>query len=215
MTGTKVHTASTEPQKARQTSSASERTASSADTERFRHSVRSSSNNSGANNSGSREKKEQTSETDTSQQLSQTPSPHQTTGDAILRGLQGSQSAPAATGAMAKPDADAAQNIVDRILVSTHTADGSNEIRIQLKEDILQGTEIRLNKTEGHLSVALVTNDTNSHAFLASHKHGLQEQLCKNFDNRVDVQLIFDEQGEPHDGRSRQQRNLYDEIEDS
>lgn len=215
MTGTKVHTAASKPQKTRQPCSASERTASSADTERFRNGVHSSGNNSGADNSRSRKNEEQNSDPDTDQNNSQTAVPHQTAGDAILRGLQGSHSTPAATGAMPKPDVDTAQNIVDRILVSTHTADGSNEIRIQLKEDILQGTEIRLTKTEGHLSVALVTHDSSSHAFLASHKHGLQEQLCKNFDNRVDVQLIFDEQGEPHDGRSRQQRNLYDEIEDS
>jgi len=210
MTGTKVRASSTETSQPQRTGSTPERQAEAAEAERFRNGVRSAKNTPQDN-----PEKEQKRDTETHSEVQLPAADRQTAGDAILRGLHQQRTQPQTAGAPQKADFDTAQNIVDRILVSTHTADGSNEIRIQLKEDILQGTEIRLVKNEGHLSIALVTNDSSSHAFLASHKHTLQEQLYRNISGSVDVQLIFEEQGEPQDGRSRQQRNLYDELENS
>lgn len=134
--------------------------------------------------------------------------PQFATGDSILRAMQGTAKADT------KPAADVQQTtdaLVDRILVSADKADGTSEVRIRLRDDILPGTEITIRRDADSVHVNLVTTDTSSHAFLNEHRQGLEMQLAQKLEGKVSVGLSYDE----HDGRSRQQRNLYDEQEQS
>lgn len=134
--------------------------------------------------------------------------PQFATGDSILRAMQGTAKADTKPVAEVQQKTDA---LVDRILVSADKVEGTSEVRIRLRDDILPGTEITIRRDAESVHVNLVTTDNSAHAFLNEHRQGLETQLAQRMEGKVTVELSYDE----HDGRSRQQRNLYDEQEQS
>lgn len=143
----------------------------------------------------------------------------QTTGDSILgsflkeKNIDGSQSV-----TNEKPPVninEIAEKIADRILISTQNPDGSNEIRIQVKQDILPDTEIQITKTGDQININFITSSNESMDLLNTHTETLFQNLNNRLDEKVTIQINSSESsGQDSDGRSRQQRNLYEEMEE-
>lgn len=139
-------------------------------------------------------------------------------GDAILQGM--SRAAPAAVqdaAAMAGPSLDnVVQQIADKILVSDPgTSGGVREVRIMLKESALPGTEIRILQEAGKLQVQFRTDNTRVQEMLLQNQSSLQTLLSERLEKHdVVVDVAMDSRSQDtNDGRSRQQRNLQEEIE--
>ncbi|MCG8453486.1 MAG: hypothetical protein MI717_09945, partial [Spirochaetales bacterium] len=127
-----------------------------------------------------------------------------TMGDAILQGMLGDAKAEALA---PKTDAERIDSMVDRILVSADKAD--KEVRIQLKDSILPGTEIRMTRDDAGLKLQLVTTHQSSMNFLTEHRDNLQQTLAQKLSTDVQVDLNYQEGG---DGRSRERRDMYEEM---
>lgn len=152
----------------------------------------------------------------------------QNAGEAILGMLQQNHQSNDVTKVQAAKSAqmisDIAEKIVDRILVSnTSLNNNKDEVRLLLKNTVLPETEVRISRHGGQLEIQLVTKDTDAYRLLNERADGLQHFLKERLrNNEVNVRLQFDEagaeagnnhSGRDSDGRSRQQRNLADEIE--
>jgi len=162
-------------------------------------------------------------------------------GDAILAGvgsLGGTPSGPLnpappapvagpATMGTAASTAEVAQQIVDRILLSEGTAEGGQEVRISLRQEVLANTEIRIVRTETDLTVSLISDDGVSLSVLTKAQDALVDRLTTALsaggrDLTVRVAVLENgaqavtggeaSHGEHGQGRSRQHRNLYDEM---
>lgn len=103
--------------------------------------------------------------------------------------------------------------IADRILIAQPDANGDAEIRIQIKQDIMPDTEVRITKTGEGIKIDFISMSDDSLRLLNQHVDALSQNLNVRFDGKVVVQVNSGDfsQGN-NDGRSRQQRNLYDEI---
>jgi type III secretion system needle length determinant len=108
---------------------------------------------------------------------------------------------------------DVTRAIADKLLVSESSLSGKEEIRIVLKETVLPATEVRISKEGGRLGVELITASEDAFRMLSSEKINLEQRLMDRLNDSVSVQVRFNEtdQGD-NQGRSRQQRNLYDET---
>jgi type III secretion system needle length determinant len=131
-------------------------------------------------------------------------------GAAILRGLLGPEAEPAE--ALSGPDDSegrlkALSEIADRLLVSES---GNKEIRIQLKESLLPGTELRLTLQDGSVGVSFVCHNEQSALFLERHRRDLERRLADRLGGPAEVR-VSQETAEDHDGRSRGRRDLYAE----
>ena len=163
-------------------------------------------------------------------------------GEAILAGLMGGvkeqQAAAPVSGpdTMPRIDSELTGKLVDRILVSAADSKGAPEVRISLREDILPGTEIRIQRQpDGGVAVQFVTNDVRAEQMLASRQlTDLQNVLVQNLQVEVRVTTIRTDgsmsadagtsgqqgqqgrgggQDQPQDGRSRQ-HDLFDGMKD-
>jgi type III secretion system needle length determinant len=128
----------------------------------------------------------------------------------------GTTAASAAAQAAAPNPAEKLDGLVDRILVSTPKPGEAQEIRITLNNDLLPGTEVRMSRADGELKVEFVVDKADSGRFLQTSRDDLSNRLANKLSDSVEVKLTYKEDhsgGESQDGRSRQQRNLYDEME--
>lgn len=153
------------------------------------------------------------------------PAAAEVAGDALLRSLFGHRPAPAAAGddhqpTAARTDVSRLMNeIADRVLVSDASLDSSRrEVRIQLRADVLPDTEVRIaRRDDGGLVVQLVTTSPESEGVLADQRSGLQERLASRLNAAVEVEVSgpssSSSHGQPDDGRSRDRRNILDELE--
>lgn len=112
---------------------------------------------------------------------------------------------PAGAGAVSLEGAAAA--IAQRILVSDPDLGRGLEVRIELKQDILPGTEIRISRDAHGLSVQLVTANENSRAFLQDNQGGLVRHLQDRLQDPVQVTVRmenhgFAEKGAPPPGQA-------------
>ncbi|WDE08637.1 hypothetical protein SG34_032485 [Thalassomonas viridans] len=92
----------------------------------------------------------------------------------------------------------------------TTLSSGEKSIHLQLKEQLLPGTSITVERSNGILSIVIRTNQEQSFALLEAHKEQLMKQLEQRYDHET-VQLEFFNDSESEDERSRQQRDLYEE----
>ena len=121
----------------------------------------------------------------------------------------------AQTAETAAPSGDApdlgalAEKLVERILVSG--PDGGHEIRLTLGNDVLPGTEIRLQRgSDGVLSVHLATDNAASFQTLVGAQESLKARL-ESFEKDVRVEVVSERgeaEAENGDGR-RQSRGEY------
>lgn len=138
-------------------------------------------------------------------------------GDQILRGLLGG-------GASAEADkkqrssigdriSEIAQRLADRILVSDPSKTGDSEVRIHLRDAVLQGSEITFRHDQGQLIVAFNVPTSGMQDQLLQQTGNLQQQLeTRLHENvRVEVNVQADSSGSQGEGRSRNQRDIIDE----
>lgn len=145
-------------------------------------------------------------------------------GDAILQSIRPAEQAPVAPAAPASTEtrvAALAEQVAERILVSDPSQAGQREVRVLLKDDVLPQTEVRISRQDGEVRIEFVTQSSDSYALLAEHQSDLQSRLSQRLDQQpVTVALTHSgsdasrEQGQP-DGRSRNRRDLYDELQDN
>ncbi len=109
-----------------------------------------------------------------------------------------------------------ARQIADRVLVSDPAlTGGAQEVRIMIKDSVLPGTEVRITRQGGELRVALTTVSPDSYALLNEHRNALQDRLTSRLtDYQVRVEVSYNDRNGDQQGRSRQQRNLYEEMEE-
>lgn len=97
------------------------------------------------------------------------------------------------------------QKMADQIHVSSKDAVNGAEIRISLKDNVLPGTEVRIHRHGGELTVTLNTTSAETNNFLAQHEASLQKTLADRFGNEK-VQVNINMSGgdnQENDGRSR------------
>lgn len=107
-------------------------------------------------------------------------------------------------------EVDAAlQKLATQIQVSAKDALNGAEVRITLKDSVLPGTEIRIQRHAGELTITMNTTSAEAGNFLAAHEANLQRILAERFSNdkvQVNVNLSNgDNQDQEQDGRSRNQ----------
>lgn len=147
--------------------------------------------------------------------------PEPALGDAILLGLTRAQPSQPVTPPAGQVHADLnriIQQIADKILVTDPSQSGGlREVRIQLKESALPGTEVRILQQDGKLRVQFHTEDQRVLETLMKNQTGLQGVLNERLprhDVIVEVAMDAGGDGQPQDGRSRQQRDLKAEAEE-
>lgn len=111
----------------------------------------------------------------------------------------------------------ALQKLADQIQVSAKNAANGAEVRITLKDSILPGTEIRIQRQGGELTVVMNTSSAEAGNFLAQHEASLQKMLSERFSNdRVQVNInMSGGDNQDTDGRSRNQYAAEDNDQDS
>ncbi|WP_299732812.1 type III secretion HpaP family protein [uncultured Endozoicomonas sp.] len=105
-------------------------------------------------------------------------------------------------------EVEAALNkLADQIKVSAKDAINGAEVRISMKDSVLPGTEIRIQRGAGELTVTMNTSSAEAGNFLAQHEAGLQKLLADRFSNdRVQVNVnLAGSNNQDTDGRSRNQ----------
>ncbi|WP_067520320.1 type III secretion HpaP family protein [Endozoicomonas ascidiicola] len=97
--------------------------------------------------------------------------------------------------------------LADQIKVSAKDAINGAEVRITMKDSVLPGTEIRIQRNAGELTVTMNTSSAEAGNFLAQHEAGLQKLLADRFSNdRVQVNVnLAGSNNQDADGRSRNQ----------
>ncbi|MCB1804799.1 MAG: hypothetical protein KDJ99_06510 [Candidatus Competibacteraceae bacterium] len=136
-------------------------------------------------------------------------------GDQILQGMlsqtvvsdQAVSKQSAATG---DHIAELANRLAERVLVSDRSVSTDSTVHIQLRDSVLAGSEITLNRDQGQLVVSFNVSDAAVGQQLHSHTDDLQRQLSDKIKEPVSIQVnvgsnTADSGG---DGRSRNQRDL-------
>jgi type III secretion system needle length determinant len=154
-------------------------------------------------------------------------------GNAMLHNMQ-PKSAVDETAPVEPPSApnsslsDMVQQVADRILVGDSGDTGQPEVRIMLKNEVLDGTEVRISENAGAYEITFVADNKDVENFLANRQEQISTALGEKLDREIKVAVTDrdgtpnqsgDErgrqqgQGQPDDGRSRNQRSVQDERE--
>lgn len=109
-----------------------------------------------------------------------------------------------------------ADRLAERILVSDRTHTTDSEVRIQLRESVLPGTEITLRHDQGQLVVTFNVAQADTAGLLAPQTDDLQRALTNKLNESVRIEVNVSSQdsggqGSPGDGRSRNRRDPRDE----
>lgn len=140
-------------------------------------------------------------------------------GDAILQSLQTQAPFAPSPETVEAPHAAAEtlnermQKFAAKVLVAD-PGSGLREVRITLNKSFLAGAEIRIRHDQGRLNIDLVATTADSQRFLNSHRSELQQTLQERLHDEVAVHVQLSDSnhhGQQNDGRSRQQRNVYEE----
>ena len=111
----------------------------------------------------------------------------------------------------------AVQKLADQIQVSAKDAVNGAEVRISLKNSVIPGTEIRIQRMGGELTVTMNTTSAEAGNFLAQHEASLQKMLAERFSNdKVQVNInMSGGDNQDTDGRSRNQYVAEDDDQNS
>lgn len=123
---------------------------------------------------------------------------------------------------------DVVQQVADRILVGESSETGQAEVRITLKDSVLDGTEIRVTENAGAYEITFVADNKDIETFLANRQEQIATSLGEKLDKEIKVAVTDRDgtpnqqgddrgrqnQGQPGDGRSRNQRSVEDEREE-
>jgi len=170
---------------------------------------------------------------DKPKQRSDEPEPLATPGNAMLDSLQPTSTVEE-TATVERPSApdtslsDMVQQVADRILVGDSGDTGQPEVRIMLKNEVLDGTEIRISENAGAYEVTFVADNKDIENFLANRQEQISTALGERLDREIRVAVTDRDgtpnqsgdqrgrdgqqgQGQPDDGRSRNRRSVQDE----
>ena len=116
--------------------------------------------------------------------------------------------------------AELAEQVADRILVSTPDSSAPGEVRISLKQSILDGSEVRIFREGGELEVVFVARTESAQRLLVDIREQFQQKLGERLqDQRVHVEIEAPDRGgasgEDNRGRSRQQYVRPDDPSDA
>ena len=153
--------------------------------------------------------------------------PEPPTGDRILQGLLGQPAQPT-TPFLDQPASpvsssdrihqvdELADQLAQRILVSDRTHTTDSEVRIQLRDTVLQGTEIIIRRDQGQLVVNFNVTDAYVAQQLSPRTNDLQQALSTKLDTSVRIEVNVSSQdtggqGSSGDGRSRNRRDPNEE----
>ncbi|MCZ0943168.1 MAG: hypothetical protein OXJ53_08940, partial [Gammaproteobacteria bacterium] len=106
---------------------------------------------------------------------------------------------------------EAARQIADRILVSSPSGASDGEVRIQLKQTVLEGSDVRLFREQGELKIVIVAQNEFVQRFLSDNQaHMLRELGGRLTDERIQLEVEQAERSgeseqQGNEGRSRQQ----------
>lgn len=112
------------------------------------------------------------------------------------------------------------ERLAQRILVSDRSHIGDSEVRIQLRESVLQGGEIRLRQEQGQLVVSIQVPSADLARQLSGQTDALQQTLANRLETsvRVEVQVVgardAGNDAGTGDGRSRNRRDPWDTYDD-
>ena len=116
--------------------------------------------------------------------------------------------------------AELAEQVADRVLVSMPRPGAPGEVRISLKQSILDGSEVRVFHEGGELKVVFLAETESAQRFLADNRAQLQQTLGERLQGlRVQVEVEAPDRGgasrEDKRGRSRQQYVRPDDASDA
>jgi len=137
-------------------------------------------------------------------------------GERILAGLTGSLSEPDQSGdGSVSAMGELARRLADQILVTAPATFQSREVRIQLKDSVLHGTEILLHKKQGGVEIQFLASDPEVLKMLNAHLDDLQQALGTRLGDRLPVSIVVITPdagaGTSDDGRSRNRRQFNEE----
>ncbi len=149
------------------------------------------------------------------------PQPIDMTGFATPAGVPepGGVATPESAQVPASRAAELAEQVADRILVSVPESGSGSEVRISLKESVLDGSDVRIFREAGELRVVFIPQSASAGQFLADNRSVLQQTLGDRLqDERVHVEVESsdrgDASGQDNEGRSRQQYVPQDDPSD-
>ena len=122
----------------------------------------------------------------------------------------GPASAPEDVQAPVSRASELAEQVADRILVSMPDSSAPGEVRISLKQSILDGSDVRIFREGGELRVVFVAETESAQRLLVNIRDQFQQTLGERLqDQRVHVEVEASARGgasqEDNRGRSRQQ----------
>ncbi len=138
-------------------------------------------------------------------------------GERILQGMlaPGAPEAPVEGTPSSATDhiSEIADKIANRVLVSDKSASTDSEVRIQLNDSTLRGSEISIRHDQGQVVVGFTVPDSQVSGQLTPHTDDLQRSLEQRLNEPVRVEVNVhsggsDSQG---DGRSRNRRDAWEE----
>ena len=105
--------------------------------------------------------------------------------------------------------AELAGQVADRVLVSVPESGAGGEVRISLKESILDGSDVRIFREAGELRIVFMPQTASAGQFLAENQSTFQQALSERLrDERVHVAIESgdgsDASSQDNEGRSRQ-----------
>ena len=100
--------------------------------------------------------------------------------------------------------AELADQVADRILVSMPDSSTPGEVRISLKQSILDGSEVRIFHEGGELKVVFVAETESAQRLLFNNKERLQQTLEERLQ---DQKVQIDVEASGRDGASREDRH--------
>jgi type III secretion system needle length determinant len=114
------------------------------------------------------------------------------------------------TAAAAHDIGEVAKQIAERILVTAPGSGTHQEVRIQLKSSVLDGSDVRIFREGGELKVVFVAGGKDAENFIEQNKGQLQQALGDRLkDERIQISVETRQgsaaESEHNEGRSRQQ----------
>ena len=144
------------------------------------------------------------------------------TGTAAFAGVaeSGQATTPEVVQAPTSRAAELAEQVADRVLVSMPESGAPGEVRISLKQSILDGSDVRIFHEGGDLKVVFVAETVSAQRFLADNRAFMQQTLGERLQGQsVQVEVEVPNRGETsredNRGRSRQQYVREDDASDA
>ncbi|MCP3877888.1 MAG: hypothetical protein GY701_05765 [Sulfitobacter sp.] len=138
-------------------------------------------------------------------------------GDCILQGMQSPRGAdtPLESAPSTATDriSEIADKIANRIMVTDKSVSTDSEVRIQLNDSTLRGSEISIRRDQGQVVIGFTVPDSQVSSTLTPHTDDLQRSLEQRINEPVRVEVNVQSGGSDSqgDGRSRNRRDAWEE----